>query len=190
MSFLKKLFFNPAVLVLLIIGNFAGSIWGFYWYHLQLAVTPWYLWPWVPDSPFSSSLITITLVFILLGRTYPGLFLWASLSCIKYGIWAVIINVDYGRISGAFSGENWLLTVSHLAMAAEGAFCLLVLPYRKIHVLWVALWFASNDGLDYLAGLHPYLFAESQYTLAWTSVLVLSIALITLAGIQVSRNRP
>jgi len=101
----------------------------------------------------------------------------------KYGIWATIINISYWQISGTFTGENWMLTLSHLGMAAEGLLFLLLLPFPRRSVLWVAIWFGLNDGLDYLLNLHPYLFDQSQYRLAWTSVVSLSLLLLIAAWV-------
>ncbi len=176
-----KYMLYPLTLWALVIINTAGSIYGYYWYHRQLAETPWYWWPWVPDSPFSSTLFTVLLLLLLMGKNLPGVFLWANLSAMKYGIWAAIINISYWQISGHFTFENWMLTVSHLGMAAEGLLFLLILPYPRSSVLWVAVWFALNDGLDYLLNLHPYLFDQAQYRLAWTSVVSLSVLLLSMS---------
>lgn len=177
---LKQLFSNPRILWMLIIINFIGSIYGFYWYHEQLAATPWYLWPWVPDSPFSSLLFTLLLSLLLLKKYSPWFAVWANLSAIKYGVWAAIINLDFWRLSGHLYPENLMLTLSHLGMAGEGLIYLLLFPFSRKSVIWTAIWFVLNDSLDYFVGIHPYLFSEQQYTLAWTSITALSSFLLIL----------
>ncbi len=162
----------------MVVINFGGSVYGYYWYRQQLAETAWYWWPLIPDSPFSSTLMFISMILLLRNKTYTGIFLWGNLSAIKYGLWAAIININYWQLTSIFTWENWMLTLSHIGMAAEGLLLLLILPVRRRNVIWVAVWFALNDGLDYLINLHPYLFDSNQYTLAWTSVISLSICLI------------
>lgn len=178
---LKQLFLDRKILWMLVIINFLGSIYGFYWYHEQLAVTPWYLWPWVPDSPFSSSLFTILLLLLLTRKYIPWFSVWANLSAIKYGVWAAIINLDFWRLSGQFYPENLMLTLSHLGMAGEGLIYLLLFSFSRKSVIWTAIWFIVNDSLDYLVGIHPYLFSSHQYTLAWTSIIALSSLLLILS---------
>lgn len=173
-----KFILHPLSLWLLVIVNFLGSVYGYYWYHRQLAETSWYWWPWIPDSPFSSTLFTLLLLILIFDKYIPALALLANLSAIKYGVWAAIINVGYWRISGNFTFENWMLTVSHLGMAAEGILFLAILSFPRSSVFLVAAWFGLNDGLDYLLNLHPFLFDQSQYRLAWTSVISLSVLLV------------
>ncbi|MHB8984251.1 MAG: DUF1405 domain-containing protein [Carboxydocellales bacterium] len=179
-----KYLINPLSLWTLVIINTAGSVYGYFWYHRQLAESPWYWWPLIPDSPFSSTLITILLIALLRNKYPPTLALWANLSAIKYGLWAALININYWQISGNFGIENWMLTLSHLGMAAEGLLLLLILPFSLTSVFWVGIWFGLNDSLDYLFNLHPYLFDQAQYQLAWISVITLSIILLCCSWVK------
>jgi uncharacterized membrane protein YpjA len=51
------------------IGVFAGLL---YWYGGQLLATPWVLWPFVPDSPASTSWMLPALALILWRPPAPG----------------------------------------------------------------------------------------------------------------------
>lgn len=71
-QFLKYLLwdnpFQPFFLKGLLIINFLGSLYGYYWYYDQLLATPWPWWIFTPDSPLSTSLFTLTLALLLSGK--------------------------------------------------------------------------------------------------------------------------
>lgn len=179
--------FKPLYLWILILVNFAGSIYGYYWYAGQLADTPWYYWPFTPDSPLSSTLFMITLFLFLAGKK-PKLFpLLAYAGVIKYGIWAVIINVDlWFKISG-FTADTVMLAVSHLGMAVEGMIYLRKLSVPTRNLWFLVFWLALNDWLDYGLGIHPYLFNDSQFGLALFSAV--SLSLLILIYLKFIKNR-
>ncbi len=168
--------------------NCAGSAYGYYWYRYQLAETRWYYLPFIPDSPLSSTLFSIVLVTILLGVRVRLLELFAYLWVIKYGVWAVLINLDAGYTYGTFNWENWLLTLSHLGMAVEGFLFLRHLNFSKRHVGVMALWLGINDYMDYVAGLHPFLFDPGQIGLARFSAIILSALLVVLSYYHVIKK--
>ncbi|HEX3015806.1 MAG TPA: DUF1405 domain-containing protein [Desulfobacteria bacterium] len=179
--------FNRWFIILLLIINILGSGYGFYWYRFQLQETPWYYLLFVPDSPLSSTLFSLTLILILARRRQPWLELFACLWVIKYGVWAVIINADVG-LRGQFTFENLMLAVSHLGMAIEGV---IFLPHVRVslrHAIVLGVWLILNDFLDYAVGVHPYLFDPGQLTLATWSAITLSVALI-LAAVALGLKR-
>ena len=45
---------STLLLNLLLICNILGTLYGFIWYGDQLAKTPWYFLPFIPDSPIAS----------------------------------------------------------------------------------------------------------------------------------------
>lgn len=179
---LRSILLNPLVLWLLLIINLAGSVYGYYWYHNQLSSTPMHWWPFVPDSPFSTTLFAFSILYILWRvRPSEGLFLWANLANMKYGMWAAIINIHFGLNSNEFDAVNLMLTLSHIGMFFQGFLYLFVVPFNSLALIAVVLWMVTNDALDYLIGIHPYLFLENQFQLAWQSAVVLTIALTLLA---------
>lgn len=174
--------FERWFLWLLFVINILGSVYGFYWYRYQISDTPWYYLIFVPDSPLSTTLFCIALLTIQWQKKLPILKLWAYFWLIKYGIWAVIINIDVAvSYTDLFSTENLLLAISHAGMALEGFLFLRYLKFKSFDLIIISLWLIINDFMDYVLNLHPYLFDDAQLRLARFSAISLSILLI-LAG--------
>jgi hypothetical protein len=92
MHYVLSLLRKRTVLWILFIVNFLGSIYGFYWYKEQLALTePKVLTLFVPDSPTASAFFTFVLLLYLCSRRSPLLEAFASITLFKYGIWAVVM---------------------------------------------------------------------------------------------------
>lgn len=173
----RKLLAHPMqknFIIALIISNFLGSIYGYYWYRGQLSTTPARFLLFVPDSPLSTTLFMLMLIIILMGRRFTLLELLACAGVIKYGIWAAIINVHFGLTSGIFTVENFGLTVSHLGMAFEGFVFIRHVKLPKSLIVLTFLWMLLNDYMDYVIGVHPYLFDNGQLGVAQWSALLLT----------------
>ena len=158
----------------LVIINALGSGCGYYWYHEQLAAIPFYYWPFVPDSPLASTLVTLAL--LMRGDSaFKRLFQAAAFTAaIKYGIWAIVIITQYWAMGGPVGFIEVTLWFSHLGMAVEGAIFLKTLRLDRMTVSITGMWMLLNDFMDYRAGLHPYLFAQGQEFLAVAAALALS----------------
>lgn len=146
----------------LIIINLAGSVYGYYWYRLQLAETPIFLWPVVPDSPLATTLFGLALLASVLGARSGLLAALACATCVKYGLWAVGV-ITHSWVSGVpFGFTEGMLWISHLGMALQGYIFLrrCALPARA--ALGAGLWMVFNDYMDYGRGLHPYLYMAGQ----------------------------
>jgi len=174
------LWLNPCqkwFLITLVIINFLGSIYGYYWYRYQLAATPKHLWFFVPDSPLSTTLTGLALLLILWGKR-NSFFEWLSFTAvIKYGLWAVVIISHYGLTGGTIEPEIWMLWFSHLGMALEG-----IIFLRQVDVSWSEVlsgggWMLFNDFLDYVLGIYPYLYASYQWLVALLTAVCLSLLL-------------
>jgi len=159
----------------LVIINALGSAYGFYWYHEQLAVTPFYLWPFVADSPMASTLFTLALLVRGAGALKRFFQVVAFTAAIKYGIWAIVVITQYWVNYGLFEPTEVMLWFSHLGMAVEGVVFLKTLHFGRVAAGATLLWMLLNDMLDYCAGLHPYLFASGQEPLALATALVLTV---------------
>lgn len=175
--FNEMLFYRWFLWVLVII-NFGGALYGFYWYRDQLADTTVWLWPLVPDSPLSTMLFLLVVIGFLAGWRSAVFQLVAYTSIIKYGIWAVIINAHYTWLIGELYLVNFMLAASHLGMAFEGWLYWRHLRYGLPAVIAAAAWLVLQDVADYTFGLHPYLFSDEQFNLAWVSAVVLTMLLI------------
>ncbi|MGI9861369.1 DUF1405 domain-containing protein [Moorella naiadis] len=165
-------------LVTLLVINLLGSIYGYYWYHEQLLATPWFWWPFTPDSPLATTLFTLAL-FLALGRWESGLLrLVAAVAVMKYGLWAIVIITDFWRAGAAVTPVEAGLWLSHLGMLAEGYLFLRHWPAVPWQLGVIALWLIINDSVDYGLGLHPYLFRPDQEGLALVTATAISLAAI------------
>lgn len=142
-------------LLLLLIINIFGTIYGYMWYGSQLAQTPPVFIPFVPDSPTASLFFVGVLTAFLRKGNWPLLEALALITLFKYGIWAVVMNVLTLAVSGYLPWEGYMLIASHFAMAVQG---LLYSPYYRIkikHLLIAALWTLHNDIIDYVFFMYP-----------------------------------
>jgi uncharacterized membrane protein YpjA len=158
----------------LVIINALGSAYGFYWYHEQLAVTPVWLWLFVADSPLASTLFTLALLIRGSGAMRQLFQVIAFTAAIKYGLWAIVIITQFWINYGQVGPTEVMLWASHLGMAIEGVIFLKTMQFRRVAAGITLLWMILNDLLDYCAGLHPYLFAPEQESLAQVAALVLT----------------
>lgn len=168
---------HRSILWFLLIINLLGTIYGYIWYGSQLANTPWYFIPFVPDSPTASLFFVIVLIGFLLGRNYSLFEALATITLFKYGIWAVGMNFGGILVSNILTIENWMLILSHLGMAIQA---ILYSPYfriKKSHFLFAVIWTFHNDVIDYVYDMYPrypllhdYI-AHIGYATFWLSLL-------------------
>jgi uncharacterized membrane protein YpjA len=140
---------------LLIIINFLGSLYGFYWYWDQLVVTPPALWIFVSDSPLSTFYFAALLATLLSGRR-PGPFGGlAYMGLVKYGFWTIFIIGLFWITGGGFTWVDLMLFLSHLAMVIEACLFFRVHPASRVSLGAAMVWYLVNDYLDYFRGYHP-----------------------------------
>ncbi|HMK47771.1 MAG TPA: DUF1405 domain-containing protein [Methanocella sp.] len=140
------------LLVIVLLINVAGTLFGLYYYWEQLAMTPWYLWLAVPDCPLYTFFMAIALTLIIVGRPWKTFNTITAVGLSMYGVWTVIVLLWFGEIF--FRPENalasWERLISHGAMALES---LLLLPYlvQTMPISWAitAVWFGVLDSVDY-----------------------------------------
>ncbi|WEG11345.1 DUF1405 domain-containing protein [Pullulanibacillus sp. KACC 23026] len=145
-----------STLGLLLVINFLGTIYGYYWYRDQLKATPFPLSIFVPDSPTASLFFCLVLVAFLFKRNWPLMEALAVTSLFKYGVWAVGMNLAAGAIGYPLQLGNWMLVVSHGSMAIEG---LLYIPFYKIrswHLVMAAIVLINNEMIDYVFHVMPW----------------------------------
>ncbi|QQD85406.1 DUF1405 domain-containing protein [Jeotgalicoccus sp. ATCC 8456] len=178
-NYIYNLMFNRKFLVLLLISNFLGTVYGYIWYGGQLSVTPWYFYPFVPDSPTATLFLCVLIVLILFNKHSGLVDALAFTTLIKYGVWAVIMNIWNFIDMGFVSLVGLMLIASHLAMAIQA---FLFLPHMKIKI-WhfgvTALWLFHNDVIDYVFMQYPrygnlHGFANQiGYLAFWLTIIVL-----------------
>ncbi|WP_082234004.1 DUF1405 domain-containing protein [Halobacillus massiliensis] len=142
-------------LILLFLINAAGTIYGYIWYGYQLAVTEPIFYIFVPDSPTASLFFTIFLGFYIFRKHVPYIEALAMITLLKYGTWAVAMNILTLIENGTLPWTGYMLIFSHAAMAVQG---LLYVPYYKMrlkHIMVAAVWTLHNDIIDYVFGQMP-----------------------------------
>ncbi|RIP34305.1 DUF1405 domain-containing protein [Staphylococcus gallinarum] len=148
--------YNKLILSFLLICNILGTIYGYIWYGTQLQATSWQFKPFVPDSPTASLFLCIAIIGFLLGKQLPIIEALAFTTLIKYGVWAVIMNIimfiqyDHVTVMGS------MLILSHAIMAIQA---LLFYPRMKVTLLGFLIsmiWVFNNDIIDYVFMQYPF----------------------------------
>lgn len=185
LHWLKKILFERWFLAFLFVINFLGTIYGYYWYKNQLAVTPKELLIFVPDSPTASLFFTIVLLFWLFSRHQPLLEALAAITLFKYGIWAVTMILWGGWTSPlpfvqALHWEHYMLIVSHLGMALQAILYITYYRFRLVHLIVAAMWTLLNDLLDYTLDIHPWLQPQLESIPAIIATFTVLLSLVSI----------
>ena len=169
-------------LVLLFIINLFGTIYGYIWYGSQLKVTEPIFYLFVPDSPTASLFFTIALAGWIFGKNFKLIEALAVVTLIKYGVWAVVMNLLTFAETGELSGQGWMLVASHGLMAVQAIIYASRYKYTYVHVVIAAVWTLHNDVIDYVFGQMPHYnvinnySAQIGYFTFWLSIVCISIA--------------
>ena len=175
---------SKSFLTLLLIINFLGTIYGYYWYGWQLAVTEPQFLIFVPDSPTASLFFTIAILGWLFGKNFKLIEALALITLIKYGIWAVVMNLWTIVESGPIGPLGWMLVVSHFLMAVQAVLYIFNYRFTYVHVIIAAIWTLHNDVIDYVYGQMPTYRSLEQYAshigyfTFWLSICCIAIAFI------------
>ncbi|MBS4199495.1 DUF1405 domain-containing protein [Bacillus sp. FJAT-49732] len=183
MNFIYTYLADRRFLWLLLIINTAGTLYGYYWYEPQIAVTPTIFIPFVPDSPTASLFFVFVLAAFLLRTNWPLFEALAIITLFKYGIWAVVMNFLSLAVMGDIGWQGYMLICSHAAMAIQGILYARFYKMKFWHVLVAAVWTLHNDVIDYVfmqypkyPGLEIYV-REIGYFTFWLSIIGTGIAL-------------
>ncbi|NLY78492.1 MAG: DUF1405 domain-containing protein [Lysinibacillus sp.] len=152
-----------AFLTLLFIVNFLGTIYGYIWYIPQLSRTEPQFLIFVPDSPTASLFFTFAILGWLLGTNFKFIEALALITLVKYGIWAVVMNILTLIETGSIGFAGWMLVVSHFLMAVEGILYMRNYRFTLVHIAFAAIWTLHNDVIDYVYGQMPTYRSISQY---------------------------
>ncbi|MEK4378359.1 MULTISPECIES: DUF1405 domain-containing protein [Bacillus] len=151
------------MLILVLAINFLGTVYGYYWYLPQLLETPTRFLIFVPDSPTATFFFLFVLLAFLMKRNAPLFEALALVTLVKYGLWAVGMNLLVLAVTGDLPWEGYMLIASHFAMAVQGV---LYSPYFRFslwHLVIAAAWTLHNDVIDYLFGMMPQYSMLSEY---------------------------
>jgi uncharacterized membrane protein YpjA len=191
MNWIYAILANRNILLLLLIVNILGTLYGYYWYGWQLADTPTKFLLFVPDSPTASLFFVFVLIAFLLRRNWGLIETLAIVTLFKYGIWAVVMNILVLVETGELDWVGYMLIGSHFAMAVQG---ILYAPFYRIklwHIIVTAIWTLHNDVIDYVFMMLPrypvlnLYTAQIGYFTFWLSIL--SIGLAYYFGIRKNR---
>jgi len=155
--------------------NLLGTAFGFWYYRFQLSVTPWQLWPIVPDSPTATLFIALSIAAwkLEVGRWAAPIHALAVVGCIKLGAWTPYVLVVFAD-GFAASGQALytFMFFSHLLMVAQA---FLVQRYASIPV-WAAGigvgWYLLNDVFDYfipVLGVRTHTFIPPETAIGSTT---------------------
>ncbi|MBX9972814.1 DUF1405 domain-containing protein [Cytobacillus firmus] len=155
MKWIYPLLGSRAMLILLLIINTAGTIYGYIWYKWQLVDTPPIFLPFVPDSPTASLFFMFVLIAFLLGKNWPLIEALAIVTLIKYGIWAVVMNLLVFQVTGELDPVALMLIFSHGAMAVQGVLYAPFYRFKVWHLVLTGIWTLHNDVIDYVFFMLP-----------------------------------
>lgn len=164
---------------LLLMVNFAGSLYGFWWYRHQLQATPRWQWLLVPDSPGATLLLTIWLALMLAGADWrrPGMQILSAaafVSNMKYGLWTAFVLPQAG-VKYGWEFAYVYLTLSHLGMWLEAMVYAHYYPPRPgpSAAALAYMWF--QDLIDYhILMIHPMLPNMAEFSFARNTAMFLS----------------
>ncbi|MCG3089932.1 DUF1405 domain-containing protein [Sporosarcina cyprini] len=173
---------NRSFLWILLFVNILGTVYGYDWYMWQLEITKPIFWIFVPDSPTASLFFCIALFAWLIGKNFKLIEALALITLVKYGVWAVVMNLLTLVETGSIGWAGWMLVVSHSAMALQA---ILYIPFYRFqfkHVVIAAIWTLHNDVIDYVFGQMPIYHDLMRhmdrigYFTFWLSIGCISIA--------------
>jgi uncharacterized membrane protein YpjA len=144
------------IMWLLLTVNIGGAVAGYiFWYGDSLSAAPFYLWPFVPDSPLSVTLMGFALLLFHFNRRLEFLGLLAAGMCMKYGIWTDFVWFTDYLAGGEYHFVAVLMSLTHFGMVIQGFILSPYLRFRPVHALLAALFLVVNDVVDYVFGYHP-----------------------------------
>ncbi|NWQ39795.1 DUF1405 domain-containing protein [Bacillus sp. EB106-08-02-XG196] len=155
MKWIYPLLANKSFLLLLLIINIAGTIYGYVWYGWQLKETPAIFLIFVPDSPTASLFFVFVVAAFLLKKNWPLVEALAIVTLFKYGIWAVVMNLLVFFAQGELDWIGVMLIFSHFAMAVQAILYSPFYRFKWWHLIVTAIWTLHNDVIDYVFFMLP-----------------------------------
>lgn len=146
---------HRSFLWILLFVNILGTVYGYDWYKWQLVITEPKFWIFVPDSPTASLFFCFAVFGWLIGRNFKLMEALALVTLVKYGLWAVVMNLLTLLETGSIGFVGWMLVVSHFAMALQAVLYIPFYRFKFGHVVIAAIWTVHNDVIDYVFGQMP-----------------------------------
>ncbi|EOU3380619.1 DUF1405 domain-containing protein [Staphylococcus aureus] len=155
-TFWQYTLYQRSWLMMLLICNILGMIYGYIWYGEQLSHTPWQFKIFVPDSPTAILFLVISISLILIRKQNSIIDALAFVTLFKYGIWAVIMNILFIIEQGDITVNSLVLMFSHSIMAVQAIYFYPRFKRSMIGISVAMTWVFLNDYIDYFHLQFPY----------------------------------
>ncbi|CAC8223455.1 DUF1405 domain-containing protein [Staphylococcus aureus] len=155
-AFWQYTLYQRSWLMMLLICNILGMIYGYIWYGEQLSHTPWHFKIFVPDSPTAILYLVISISLILIQKQNSIIDALAFVTLFKYGIWAVIMNILFIIEQGDITVNDLVLMFSHSIMAVQAIYFYPRFKRSMIGISVAMIWVFLNDYIDYFHLQFPY----------------------------------
>ena len=155
-TFWQYTLYQRSWLMMLLICNILGMIYGYIWYGEQLSHTPWQSKIFVPDSPTAILFLVISISLILIRKQNSIIDALAFVTLFKYGIWAVIMNILFIIEQGDITVNGLVLMFSHSIMAVQAIYFYPRFKRSMIGISVAMTWVFLNDYIDYFHLQFPY----------------------------------
>ncbi|UVJ30193.1 DUF1405 domain-containing protein [Staphylococcus aureus] len=155
-TFWQYTLYQRSWLMMLLICNILGMIYGYIWYGEQLSHTPWQFKIFVPDSPTAILFLVISISLILIRKQNSIIDALTFVTLFKYGIWAVIMNILFIIEQGDITVNGLVLMFSHSIMAVQAIYFYPRFKRSMIGISVAMTWVFSNDYIDYFHLQFPY----------------------------------
>ncbi|HCT4859900.1 TPA: DUF1405 domain-containing protein [Staphylococcus aureus] len=155
-TFWQYTLYQRSWLMMLLICNILGMIYGYIWYGEQLSHTPWQFKIFVPDSPTAILFLVISISLILIRKQNSIIDALAFVTLFKYGIWAVIMNILCIIEQGDITVNGLVLMFSHSIMAVQAIYFYPRFKRSMIGISVAMTWVFLNDYIDYFHLQFPY----------------------------------
>ncbi|HDJ2838512.1 TPA: DUF1405 domain-containing protein [Staphylococcus aureus] len=155
-AFWQYTLYQRSWLMMLLICNILGMIYGYIWYGEQLSHTPWNFKIFVPDSPTAILYLVISISLILIQKQNSIIDALAFVTLFKYGIWAVIMNILFIIEQGDITVNGLVLMFSHSIMAVQAIYFYPRFKRSMIGISVAMIWVFLNDYIDYFHLQFPY----------------------------------
>ncbi|MFT1890516.1 DUF1405 domain-containing protein [Staphylococcus aureus] len=155
-TFWQYTLYQRSWLMMLLICNILGMIYGYIWYGEQLSHTPWHFKIFVPDSPTAILFLVISISMILIQKQNSIIDALAFVTLFKYGIWAVIMNILFIIEQGDITVNGLILMFSHSIMDVQAIYFYPRFKRSMIGISVAMTWVFLNDYIDYFHLQFPY----------------------------------
>ncbi|HHC5895551.1 TPA: DUF1405 domain-containing protein [Staphylococcus aureus] len=155
-TFWQYTLYQRSWLMMLLICNILGMIYGYIWYGEQLSHTPWQFKIFFPDSPTAILFLVISISLILIRKQNSIIDALAFVTLFKYGIWAVIMNILFIIEQGDITVNGLVLMFSHSIMAVQAIYFYPRFKRSMIGISVAMTWVFLNDYIDYFHLQFPY----------------------------------